>query len=111
LNLWIANPERGKLTECYEMIPFLGTKRGQGGPKKGDNATTITMSARDKAKDPALFDTVVIDRGGFGVRIELDQPRPVQRGLRDTLLISLIQGPTPASKIGMSYRIVPFWGP
>ena len=24
LNLWIPNPERGKLTECWEMIPYLG---------------------------------------------------------------------------------------
>jgi hypothetical protein len=51
----------------------------------------------------------VIDRGRYGVRIVLDQPRVAQLGQRDTVMISLLPGgPAPASKIGMSYRIVPF---
>ena len=35
LNLWIPNPERGKVAECYEMIPFLPKKKGKAAKKGG----------------------------------------------------------------------------
>ncbi|MSQ93488.1 MAG: hypothetical protein EXR98_02905 [Gemmataceae bacterium] len=115
LNLWIPNKERGKVAECYEMIPFLPNKKTPGA-KKGDNATAITLTLKGKAsgtlaKEPTEADAIVIDRGGFGVRIELDQPRTVQRGQNNTLLVSLCNGPTPASKIAVRYRLVPFAQP
>lgn len=68
------------------------------------------MLATD-ARKPQYADAIVIDRGGFGVRIELDQPRRVQRGQNSTLLIALCDTPTPASKLGLRYRLVPFAGP
>jgi hypothetical protein len=107
-NLWIPNKERGKVVECYEMIPFLPRKLGKGASKKPDDATKISLLGKGNEKEPAAVNTIVIDRGGFGVRIELDPPRPVLRGKRDTLLISLIDAPTAASKISLRYRIVPF---
>ena len=113
LNLWIANPERGKLTECWEMIPYLPGRSGKAAKKPGGPAP-ITLFSKDKERtfeeEGALIDTIVIDRGGFGVKIELDRGRIVKRGLNNTLLIGLIQAPTPASKVSMSYRIVPFGG-
>lgn len=116
LNLWIANPERGKLTECWEMIPYLPGRAGKPASKKpGDAPQHITLYSKDKIRTfeekDALIDAIVIDRGGFGVRIELDRPRPVQLGQRNTLLIGMITGPTPAGKVSMSYRLVPFGGP
>ena len=73
LNLWIANPERGKLTECWEMIPILSTKK-------------ITLLNKDVVRTfdeaDALVDTIIIDRGGFGVRIELDGPGSCSAGGR-----------------------------
>ena len=103
------------MAECYEMIPFLPKKKGKAA-KKGTDATDITLSLKGKdlgplGKETMEADRITIDRGGFGVRIELDQPRPVQRGQNNTLLIALISAPTPASKIGLSYRLVPFSGP
>lgn len=114
LNLWIPNKERGKVAECYEMIPFLPNKKIV--PAKGDKATAITLHMKGKeigklAKEPAEADAIVIDRGGFGVRIELDQPRFVQRGQNNTLLIALCTTPTPASKLSLRYRLVPFASP
>lgn len=115
LNLWIPNKERGKVAECYEMIPFLPTKKIHAA-KKGNNATAITLSFKGKnagtlSKEPTEADVILIDRGGFGVRIELDHPRSVQRGQNNTLLISLCNGVTPAGKIALRYRLVPFTSP
>ena len=108
--------DRGKLTECHEMIPFIPFKPGLASSKKPEDATQVTLLNKGKpigplTKDAVVADTIVIDRGGFGVRIELEQPHPVQRGQKDTVLITLIQAPTPASKISLSYRLVPFAGP
>jgi hypothetical protein len=55
-----------------------------------------------------LCKTVTIDRGGFGVRIELDKPRRVLRGENNTVLIELIEKPTAASGVSIGYRLVPF---
>jgi hypothetical protein len=114
LNLWIPNKERGKVAECYEMIPFLPKKKGAF--KKGADTTDIGVSIKGKSlgllgKDAVEADAVTIDRGGFGVLIQLDQPRLVRRGQNNTLLIALCSGPTPASKVGMGYRLVPLATP
>lgn len=114
LSLWIPNKERGKVAECYEMIPFLPKKKGKAA-KKGADATDIALSLQGKklgplGKEAMEADVIVIDRGGFGVRIELDQPRRVQRGQNNTLLVALCTTPTPASKLGLRYRLVPFVG-
>ncbi len=111
LNLWIPNKERGKIAECYEMIPFVPTSKRAG--TKGSNATEITLTLQGKGagafgKEGVETDVIVVDRGGFGVRIELDQPRKVQAGQNSTLLVSLCNGATPASKIALRYRLVPF---
>ena len=115
LNLWIPNKERGKVAECYEMIPFLAKKKGAAA-KKGSDTTDIALSLKGKelgllGKEATEADAIVLDRGGFGVRIELDGPRRVQRGLNNTLLITLCSTPTPASKLGLRYRLVPFAAP
>jgi hypothetical protein len=114
LNLWIPNAERGKVAECYEMIPFLPSGRPK--VKKGPAVASIMLSLKGKEvgtldKEAMEADAIVIDRGGFGVKIELDQPRLVKRGQNNTLLITLCATPTPASKLGLRYRLVPFAGP
>jgi hypothetical protein len=114
LNLWIPNQERGKVAECYEMIPFLPKKKGVAA---GANAATdVRLSIKGQplgplASGPLEADTIVIDRGDFGVRIELDQPRRVQRGENSTVLIALCTTPTPASQLALRYRLAPFGGP
>jgi hypothetical protein len=52
--------------------------------------------------------TVVVDRGGFGVRIELDRILPVTRGTNNTIMIELAKELTPAPEVGLEYRLIPF---
>jgi hypothetical protein len=94
------------------MIPFVPTASKKIKPKAGATAVTA-LDADGKPlgtleKEALSAKTIVIDRGGFGVRIELDQPRKVQRGENNTVLIHLTEGPTTASKVGVKYRLVPF---
>jgi hypothetical protein len=113
LSLYVKNPDRGKMAEAYEMIPFVAKAKVVAGKKGGPQATKVELHAAGKAlgelgKDARTADKIVIDRGGFGVAIELDQPRPVLSGENATVLIRLIDSPTAASKIGLQYRLVPF---
>jgi hypothetical protein len=60
----------------------------------------------------------VIDRGGFGVRIELEKPMEVKRGVGDTVMIRLLEGMPPGPRYPQAvpnvdaatirYKIVPF---
>jgi hypothetical protein len=113
LDLWIPHPQRSQIAEAYEMIPYLPLQVA----KKGQKAPPTTVTAEDaagKSLGPLPADRVVrtrkirIDRGGFGVWIELDHERPVRLGSNHTLLIVLTEQPTEADKIALSYRIVPF---
>lgn len=111
LNLWLKNDLRGKVSEAYEMIPFLPKQRVAG--KKGLGATVITLRKGDAdagtfSDKAVIAQSITIDRGGFGVRIELDEPRPVLRGVNNTVLIQLADKATPAGKISLNYRLVPF---
>ena len=116
LNLWVKNPRRGHIAEAWEMIPFvpLQTRPAKSGKPE---PTTLTLTAADGAnlgpltKTPTLCQTITLDRGGFGLRIALDQPRRVHRGDNHTLLIELTTVPTPASKLSLSYQLIPFTNP
>jgi hypothetical protein len=116
LGLWLKSPLRGRVKEAYEMVPFVPMQLPKPGAAKAD-ATAVTLIAADgKAlgaltKDPILAKVVQVDRGGFGVRIDLDQPRKVQRGENNTVLIRLAEEAMSASKIGLKYRLVPFGAP
>lgn len=108
LSLW--NPERpwSEVRLAYEMIPFLPT-----GPD-GKTATVVTTDAgAPLTTTGAAVRRVRIDRGGFGIDIQFDKPTTVKRGQNQTILIQLIEPaakPTPAAKVGVKYRLVPFGG-
>lgn len=108
LNLWLKNALRGKVREAVEMIPYLPNQRG----KKAETVVAILDSAGNVVKplgsEPAEAAALLIDRGGFGVRIYLDRPRSVQRGAKGVLLIRLADKVTPAKDVALSYRLVPF---
>lgn len=111
LNLWVRNEARGKVQEAYEMIPYLAKQKPRPKVKGGDTLVQIEKAPGtlvDVTKDAAEAKAVVIDRGGFGVRIEFEEPRKVSLGQNSTLMIHLVDGPTPAEKVGMRYRFVPF---
>lgn len=110
LNLWLKNALRGKVREAYEIIPFQPNQRVKG--KK--EATMVTLldaegkSLKPLEKEPAEAAGVLIDRGGFGVRIVFDKARPVMRGLNNTVMIRLADKTVAAREVSMSYRLVPF---
>jgi len=113
LNLWVKSPMRGKVAEAYEMIPFVPAQPRRPGTKK-PQPTAVTAIGSDGnligplTESAVTAKTVVIDRGGFGVRVELEQRRPVVRGQRDTVLVRLTDGPAPAGEIGLRYRLLPY---
>jgi hypothetical protein len=98
LTLWSPGRTVGGVKEAYEMIPFVNAKVTAIGADGREAELTTAREAR----------TVVIDRGGYGVRIELEKPMKVMRGARDTVLIQLVDKPTPAGAIALKYRLVPF---
>jgi hypothetical protein len=120
LGFWFKSPFHGYVAEAWEMIPFVASSRSQPNAK----ATLMGIGAEGKelgdiTATPIECKTVVIDRGGFGVRIELEKPTPVQRGEGNTLMIQVIApsplGPRDTDKVKpnvdqatLSYKIVPF---
>jgi hypothetical protein len=102
LTLWSSGRAPWVLKEAYEMIPFL--------PGKVTAFGADGKSIGELADAPVEAKTVMIDRGGFGVRIELEKPMKVRRGAKNTVLIQLVDGPTSADQIGLKYRLVPFVG-
>ncbi len=112
LNLWVRNPLRGKMQEAYEMIPFLSNQKPRPKVKKAETILMILdadgQAVKPLEKEAAEASGVLIDRGGFGVRIVLDKPRPVLRGQNNTVLIRLADRATAAKDVAISYRLVPF---
>jgi hypothetical protein len=121
---WFPSPFRGCIAEAWEMIPFVATKAGS--KKKGDPAAATIVKVLDAAgrevgdlgAEPSTGQAVVIDRGGFGVRIELEKPMEVKRGVGDTVMIRLLEGMPPGPRYPQAvpnvdaatirYKIVPF---
>lgn len=125
LSFWFKSPFRGYVTEAWEMIPFVGKTPAVAKEKKPEVATQVTLlDATGKelgALDatPREGQTVVIDRGGYGVRVELEKPTPVMRGINDTVMIQAITpsaiGPRDPAKeapnagnVALRYKLVPF---
>jgi len=110
LSLWSHERNWSEVKVAYEMIPFMGKT-------PGGKATAVTLlGAGGKAIGAAAANAVEaarirIDRGGFGVVIELDKPRPVRRGANNTVMILLAKAgakPVPADRVAIRYRLVPF---
>lgn len=85
MSLWMKNKMRGIVTEAYEMIPFVGRKVPSVKGKRGDPTAVTALDAKGKESGPLSeknleAQTIVIDRGGFGVRVEFEQPMKVKLG-------------------------------
>lgn len=112
LTLWLRNPFRGKIREAYELIPFV--PQGRAGPgQKPTPTTVVVLNENDEpvgpiGEQPVQASALMIDRGGFGVRIVLDKPRTVFRTPQGVLFIELANGLTSANDVQMSYRVIPF---
>ena len=106
LGLWLKNNLRGKVKEAYEIIPYLPNQRG----KKAPTSVMLKTATGEKAlgKEAVEATAITIDRGGFGVRIELDKARPVLQGPNNTVWIRLADRTIAAKEVGLTYRIVPY---
>ena len=126
-SFWFKSPFRGYVTEAWEMIPFVDQRSGRAArdAKPEDSRTKVTvLDAAGKAlgelgATPMDGQVVVIDRGGYGVRIELEKSTPLMRGAGDTVMIQAIapipagphdpdKEPTNAGSVSLRYKIVPF---
>lgn len=101
LTLWSKERPLSEIKTAYEMIPF------QPGAKAAILASAGAQPV-DLSSTPASAQTIVIDRGGYGVKVELDQPRNVLLGANDTALIELVNKPTTSDNIALKYRLTPY---
>ena len=104
--LWGHEGYWSELRLAYEMIPYL--------PKRLDRRTPTAVLADDDTPltvEALATKSVRIDRGGFGVVIEFAEPLTVSLGQNSTVLIHLVEPapkPTPAERVALQYRLVPF---
>ena len=113
--IWGGPPRlRGRVSEAYEMIPYADVPRNRRTGKKGRGAARLVAIDRTGAEvgplgeEPIPAAGFLIDRHGYGARIELKNRMPLLLGQNDTVLIRLADEPTPIGDIGLRYRIVPF---
>ncbi|MBI4603611.1 MAG: hypothetical protein HY721_16790 [Planctomycetes bacterium] len=92
-----------RVREAFEMLPFLAGAAVLAEPGGGAPAAELTPV-------PRAARAVIIDRGGYGLRVELEPASLVQRGARDTVLLRAPDAPAPARSIALRYRLVPFAG-
>ena len=115
-SIWGGRPKlRGKVTEAWEMIPFADVQAHKGRPKPERGRTkakalSTGMEAVPLGEELVEANGVLVDRGGYGMLVEFEEPRKVRRGNKDTLLINLAQGYTPAANVAIRYRILPYAG-
>ena len=103
--LWISDRPYGDVREAYELIPFV--------PKAKPSLLDANGAALgEPGESPVQAKTIVLAREGFGLRIELDQPRNVTLGGNNSVLIEIVNAkdnkPQPASAASLDYRIVPY---
>ena len=109
LSLWTHKHKWSEVRLAYEMIPFGVIVVNQKRP-----LCTVTASDADGKPLGELTSnlisaqTVQVDRGGYGVRIELPEEMPVKRGANSTILIQLTDKEVPAEAIKLKYRITPY---
>lgn len=110
LSIWLPLRQWSEMKSAWEMIPFLKlgtdkqptrvTLKDNAGKELGAATTNLTTAT-----------AIRIDRGGFGVEIQLERPLAVKLGANDTVLIRLIDETAkavPAADVRLRYRIVPF---
>jgi hypothetical protein len=108
LSLWSKGRKWSEVREAHEMIPFL-----PGNEKQPTAVTLIGAGGKDvgpAGPQPVEATAIRIDRGGYGVRIELEKPAPVSLGAGSTVLVRLTaQGQVvAAADVSVVYRIVPY---
>lgn len=106
LSIWSHGRKWSEVKLAYEMIPFRA--------KFGKLVTTVTLKD-DAGKNLGAATTtfaqakvIRIDRGGFGVEIQLPKPMPVALGANNTVLIEITSREVKAEAVKLSYDLVPY---
>ncbi|MCX5662502.1 MAG: hypothetical protein NTW19_22705 [Planctomycetota bacterium] len=107
LSIWSHDRMWSEVKQAYEMIPFM--------PKSPDGAkaTEVTADGKPLTATVGPAQKIRIDRGGFGVEIQLEKPMPVKLGQNGTVLIQLADPaakPAAADTVALKYKLVPFGG-
>ena len=106
MTLWSFDRRYAHVREAYEMIPYAG---GKVTLRDVDGAEIGAIS-----QQPNQAKTIVVAHDGYGVRIELHQPKRVLHGGKRTILVELVapggSKPTPAENVALKYRLVPYVG-
>jgi hypothetical protein len=102
--LWKPSPERTTVAEAFEMIPFYSPAK----PGANDPATKVTAEGAALTDKPVKTQKVTIDRGGFGVNVNLPAPMNVSLGKNNTLLLHIVEKPTPAKQVELKYELEVF---
>ena len=127
LQVWSWARNWSEVKVAYEMIPFMPKD-----PAGKDTKVTL-MDAAGKEIGPATTTpteahSIRIDRGGFGVDIKPERPLKILLGGNSTVMMQLVDPDekpaiaatapagnkgvvlpyTPAEKVGLKYRLVPF---
>jgi len=112
LNLWTRSKLHGRVAKAYEMIPYVPHQIRR--PKQARQPTAVTLLDEqgkpigELTESPVPAKIVIVDRGGFGVRVELEETHPVHRGENNTILIQVTDQMIPAADVRLDYRLVPF---
>ena len=112
-----GNVLRTNVVDCYEMIPFEPVARVLDKKTKewSQPDTAFGIGADGKTLGPIKpegmkIGAILLNRGGYGARIDLDTARLVKLGKNNTLLVELSNKSTDARYMGFAYRIMPFSG-
>ena len=98
------------VAEAYEMIPYVSPRARKAKP------TTVAVLGPGGEKTVAVGQELqpasglVIDRGGYGVKIVFDQARPVKLGNTNTVLVQLVSEHAAAESIAFAYTLIPYTG-
>ena len=100
-----------KPLRCCHSCSFRRPVRRWGGALPPTPTAVTAFDADGKplgavGAKPTLASAVLIDRGGFGARIELDKPRAVLLGENSTLLTLPWPTHRTRSTLGLEYKIV-----
>ncbi len=109
MSLWSHDRRWSEVREAWEMIPFLPTR------PDGKTPTSVTTAEGQALTAAGVLTTGVrLDRGGFGVAVEFEEPRRVKLGAADTVMIEVVP-PVPAGgkpvapeQVKLTYRLAPF---
>lgn len=98
---------------AYEVFPYLPMDPANKNPTEVTLLGAGGESLGPASSEPAEAHAIRIDRGGFGVEIQLASPAKVLLGANHTVMVQLVEEgekPTPAGEVALAYRLVPFGG-